>query len=103
LIDNDPLIIGEWIGDFNQEKTEGVESLLNTKLKWDDKDKLWFCISKKTILETSWGDFKKLWIEFLYCEDDCPIIINEKNPNCAIIFRPIGDIKIISSPSSVSI
>lgn len=84
-------IIGKWIEDFNQDRIENVGSILNESFFWKDDDIVWFCISKALIIETSWHKFKKKWINFIQCEDDCPIIINSNIKRCALIFSPIGD------------
>jgi|RhiMetdeSRZDD1v2_1073273.scaffolds.fasta_scaffold52333_2 DUF2947 family protein len=92
LVVTEQIIIGDWKEDFNANKVQDVQQLLNRSVTWNDEDIVLFCIRKNKILETNWSEFKRLWINFILCEDDCPILINHQIKGCAILFRPIGDI-----------
>lgn len=83
--------LGRWLEAYNDENSSIVENKLNEVIPWENESIVWFCISKALIIETSWKEFKKLWIHFLECEDDCPIIISKNKKGYAILFKPIGD------------
>ena len=88
----DQRLIGKWIDEYNLDRYELIFDLLNKSFpSWAEGDTVWFCINKITVIETSWLCFKKQWINFISCEDDCPILINTNKSLCAIIFRPVGD------------
>lgn len=96
LIKSSQTILGQWIKASNDNYIQEVAKLLNSATSWDDEDSIWFCISKYLIVETPWGVFKKTWITFLECEDDCPIILNRRSNGCALIFSSIGNVIKIS-------
>lgn len=83
--------LGDWLKEFNSSKNDNVKSALSSEVQWNDGDIIWYCISKFLVLESTWKTFKDNWINFLSCEDDCPIIINKNCCGTAILFRPIGD------------
>ena len=93
LITSKRSIIGEWMENYNASETKRIENLLNSEFPNLQNDSItWFCLNKNSIIESQWIDFKTLWINFLQCEDDCPILLNSSQLSCAIIFRPVGDI-----------
>ena len=83
-------VVGEWINDYNKDIAENVKGILDKVTVWSDNDKVWFCIRKTKVIETVWSEFKSYWMNFIECEDDSPILINESISNCAIIFRSMG-------------
>lgn len=98
LITSKRLVIGNWLEDFNRNRTENVRDILSNNLSWNKEDIVWFCISRALIIEAPWEKFRNHWICFLQCEDDCPILINRNSVGSALIFRPIGDILKIMIP-----
>jgi hypothetical protein len=92
IIKSNHVVIGQWLSDFNNNKGQDVEARLHASVSWNNNDRVWFCISKFLVIEAFWYDFKRLWMNFLECEDDCPILLNSKKANCAILFFPIGNI-----------
>jgi hypothetical protein len=92
LIIKNNINIGNWIEDYNNDIVENVQDIFNKKIDWADSDIVWYCISKCFILETSWFNFKKYWMSFIECEDDCPILLNESRFQQAVLFQPIGNI-----------
>ncbi len=84
--------LGRWQEDYNHDKWEKIKDILEAELDWKDEDKVWFMMSRVLVLESNWKTFKRFWINFLECDDDCPIVINERKPKSALIFRPIGDL-----------
>lgn len=95
LVTSKTINIGKWIESYNSEKPEKVINLLNKFVNWSNEDIVWFCINEDNIIETSWNVFKNAWIHFLYCENDCPILIAENKGKQAIVFRSIGDFLLI--------
>ncbi len=96
LVTGQQKIIGRWMEDFNANNSNDIQNILNNEIQWPDSSLIRFCISKDIIIESEWQSFKKNWINFIYCDDDCPIILNMSNSNIALIFRPIGDIVLAS-------
>jgi hypothetical protein len=92
IVKSNQVVIGQWLPDFNNNESQGVEARLNSSVAWNDSDIIWFCISRALIIEASWYDFKRLWMNFLECEDDCPILLNSKKVGCALLFFPMGSI-----------
>lgn len=97
VISSSRVSLGQWLDDFNAEKHERVKRLLEESISWTNKDIIWFCINRNVIIEAQWEEFKMSWINFLYCSDDCPIVINSSGSHCAVIFKPIGSIMKIGS------
>ena len=92
IIKSEQVIIGEWLSDFNKNRSQETKAKLDSSILWSDNNTVWFCISKALVIETSWYDFKRLWMNFLECEDDGPILLNSKEVNCALLFFSIGNI-----------
>lgn len=88
--------IGDWIEAYNEDDYETVSVLLESEIDWVANDILYFCMSKYFIIRTTWMDFKKGWINFLMCEDESPVLINENNPENVLVFNPIGSINKLS-------
>lgn len=84
--------LAHWQEDYNQDKWEKIQGVLDVELDWEDEDRVYFLISRLLVLESNWATFKRYWINFLECDDDCPIVINERRTESALIFRPIGDL-----------
>ena len=92
IIKSKNTVLGKWLEDFNKGDRESVKNVLDKKLYWENEDVVYYCISKYLIIESSWYEFKELWMSFLACEDDCPILINKMKPDLALIFNSLGDI-----------
>lgn len=91
LVTSNSMVLGNWIEDYNCDYSVNIHNLLCDSFEWNNKDVVWFCINIEIVIESSWLDFKKYWLSFLECEDDCPIVINSNNKKGALIFTPIGD------------
>jgi Protein of unknown function (DUF2947) len=100
IIKSQQNFITNWLTDFNNEFSDRIKEILGTKLLWNDEDIVWFCINKHTILESIWSEFKQKWINFLYCENDVPLILNKFDKTKILIVRPIGDIVFIKRPGA---
>lgn len=90
LVTSNSIVLGNWIDDYNCDYSVKVHNLLCDSFEWNNKDVVWFCINIEIVIESSWLDFKKYWLSFLECEDDCPIVINSNNKKGALIFTPLG-------------
>ncbi len=88
--------IGSWLEAYNDEDYEKVRVILESEIIWASDDILYFCMSKYFVIKTTWSDFKTGWINFLMCEDEGPVLINEVNPENVLVFNPIGNIKRVS-------
>jgi DUF2947 family protein len=95
--ENERRIIGEWMKSFNDENILPIETSLKRNINWQPQELVWFCVNKATVMETTWDTFTKKWISFLYCDDDCPIVINRRYLRECILFTPTGDIYFISA------
>lgn len=87
------LDIGSWIESYNEDDYSTVEFILESELTWDNDDTILFCMSRYFIIRSIWSEFKKGWINFLMCEDENPVLINECNQENILIFTPIGRIR----------
>lgn len=88
--------IGSWIDPYNEDDYETVRSILDSEIIWESTDILYFCMSKYFVIKTTWRDFKSGWINFLMCEDESPVLINDNNPENVLVFNPIGNINKVS-------
>jgi hypothetical protein len=95
LVTSKYIIAGEWIESFNTEEPKKVKDLLSKSVDWPKNERVFFCINKDNVIETVWEVFTTYWIKFLYCENDCPILIAENNKKEAIIFTAIGDFVVV--------
>ncbi len=102
LIKSEEYRIGEWVDDFNRRFSAGIRDTLAEAVAWADEDAVWFCANRSTIFECSWRNFRFNWINFLYCHDDAPIIVNAKYESCAIVFYN-NNIGLIDNRHSLSI
>ncbi|PJJ58737.1 DUF2947 family protein [Hymenobacter chitinivorans] len=90
LVSSKPKVIGDWLQAFNDSNNTGFEEVSDCSTTWSETDTIFFCISKHFVIQSTWQSFKKHWRYFIECDDDCPIVINSVNQNCAILFYPIG-------------
>jgi hypothetical protein len=92
VISSQQVFIGNWLRVLDTDEGKCVTNILNSEIVWDDDDIVWFCISKYRILESSWSVFKNYWRCYIYCDDDCPIVVNKRFIKCGVLFTPIGNI-----------
>lgn len=97
LISSKRIMVGEWMKDFNANESEYLSQKLDDVVNWDNSHIVFFCMKRENVIMTKWSQFKKLWIAFLYCEDDCPILISSVNTEYAFVFRPVGDVVLIDN------
>lgn len=87
--------IGEWIDDYNSERYKPVAKKLKKSVRWFDKSKVFFILSRTLVFCTSWKIFWSEWDQFLTIEDDAPIIMSESVCGQAIMFYSRGDIVLV--------
>lgn len=92
LVRSNRSTIAEWETDFKNKQIGKIMSALDARIDWDDNYTIYFCVHRSLVLSTNWGTFKRNWIAFLYCSDECPVIISESSPNQAIVLSPGGEI-----------
>ena len=89
--------VGVWIDAYNNDTNSIVSDLLRHSFSWSDNTKIWFCVNKHIIFESSWLSFLKYWDGFIAVEDDCPIVIAQTGKSRdALLFRSIGDMVKVS-------
>lgn len=85
--------LGRWEDAYNGDDNAVVEEILRGAIDWNDDDIVKFFVNIKTVFQTTWRDFLRLWDEFLAVDDDCPIVVPEGGSGKeAIIFTPMGEI-----------
>lgn len=87
--------IGNWLVPYNDDDYCSLEKLFDLKVHWNSNDLLFFVMSRYFIIRTTWCEFKKYSINFLMCEDESPILINQNDMQKVVVFNPIGSIKTI--------
>jgi len=84
--------LGTWIEAYNSDNNETVSDILKKEFSWSDDMKVWFCVSKEIVFETSWKIFLRHWDCFIAADEDCPILLGqEESTEQALYFRAIGD------------
>lgn len=96
LSDDNPIIfnsknIGDWKSYYNEDNISDLQSFLNSTTNWENDNTVFFCINKETIIKTNYSTFLNNIFNFLEVNDDCPILLNNENPEC-IYFAPLGNI-----------
>jgi hypothetical protein len=89
--------VENWLNSYNDESVKEVETML-LDIHWENKDSIYFCISKYLIIKAKWDEFKKYWRNFLCIDDDSPFLINLQNNDFLLVFTPLGKIKKIELP-----
>ncbi len=88
----------EWITSYNESDFLHICCLLEALVEWHKQDTVYFLISQSLVLETKWLELTTYWNLFLTVEDDCPIVINPKFSNEALLFTSIGEVyKLVDS------
>lgn len=59
---------GNWEEVWDSEQTALPELLLDT-LQWEDNTVVYYCNDQYSVIETTWGTFKRCWKNFLFMDD----------------------------------
>jgi hypothetical protein len=65
---------------------------ITQKIDWDNNTVIYFCCSRKLVIETTWLVFQECWKNFLFM-DDGPILIGKKRKE-ALQFLSNGNYKL---------
>jgi hypothetical protein len=90
LVNTNPTFSESWMEDFNNDIIYNIKTYFDKNINWDEKSLVYFCISKYFVLVATWSFFKKNWISFVECEDDCPLVFSDKSNEEVILFKPDG-------------
>lgn len=71
---------------------DALPEMILEHLTWQDNTTVYYCNSKKQVIETTWAVFKRCWKNFLMM-DDGPILIGKKRPE-AVQFLSNGTFKV---------
>ncbi|WP_068545726.1 DUF2947 family protein [Thalassotalea crassostreae] len=82
---------GEWQTRWESDDDSLPEEIMQA-IDWQDNTTVYYCNSRKQVIECNWGAFKRCWKNFLMM-DDGPILIGKKRPE-AIQFLQSGQFKI---------
>ena len=99
ILSNSSKSIGTWLESYNNDNYQKVVKMLDLELDWNEDDILFFFMSPRFVIKTTYQDFKNAWINFLMCEDDSPVLVNKNINKNALVFTPIGVIKKVASDS----
>jgi len=92
VVSHKSILIGNWMDSYGDDASL-VSIILKQAVTWDEKTIVKFFVKKDTVFECKWEDFLASWDDFISVEDDCPLVIPDKNSNHeAILFTPIGNI-----------
>jgi len=86
---------GKWESVWDSDDN-ALPELITEHIQWDNNTVVYFCISRKLIIESTWIVFKRCWKNFLFI-DDGPILIGKKRKE-AIQFSANGTFKIGVKP-----
>ena len=75
---------------------EQLPEVILEQLDWQDNTTVYYCNSRKQVIETTWAVFKRCWKNFLMM-DDGPILIAKKRSE-AVQFLSNGNFKIGRKP-----
>ena len=92
LVKSEKIILGDWLDSYNSGKFKNVSKLLNKKIKWLGKLKIYFIANSDNIFFTDWVTFLLNWDDFIAIEDDASIILNETLNREGLMFYSKGDI-----------
>ena len=67
---------GRWEERWDSEEPKLPDEIIN-HLDWQDNTTVYFALSRKIVIETSWAVFKRCWKNFLMM-DDGPFLIAKK-------------------------
>ena len=96
LIKGKQELITKWLDDFNSNNNDRMKLLLRNDINWQGSN-IWFCLSKKIIIESTWNMFTKYWDWFLLCDDEFPIVVNNSKLHQGLVFTPIGGLLLIDN------
>jgi len=82
---------GKWESIWESEVPELPQIILDN-IQWDPNTIVYYCISRKQVIETTWDIFKQCWKNFLFV-DDGTILIGKKRKE-VIQFTANGQYKV---------
>lgn len=85
----------EWEKLWENDEEHLPEEIL-AHLNWDNNTVIYFCNSRRDVIETSWSIFKKYWKNFLFMSDGS-ILIGKKRKE-AVQFLENGQAKLGNKP-----
>ncbi|MDF0532933.1 DUF2947 domain-containing protein [Shewanella sp. A32] len=80
-----------WQSQWDSEQPDLPEALAQF-IPWADDTRVYFCIEKYEVIETSWATFKQHWKCFLFC-DDGPLLISNQHRQ-AVWFSQDGNYRL---------
>ena len=86
---------GFWESRWDSEEPELPEEITE-HLAWENNTVVYFCLSRKVVIETTWAVFKRTWKNFLMM-DDGPLLVAKKRKEVAQ-FLPNGTFKLGLKP-----
>ncbi|WP_371373345.1 DUF2947 family protein [Thalassotalea aquiviva] len=87
---------GFWETTWEGDELDLPEPIL-AHLDWQDNTVVYFCLSRKLVIESNWGTFKRCWKNFLMM-DDGPFLVAKKRPQ-VVQFLSDGSYKIGNKPN----
>ena len=86
---------GKWesLWDSNEDR---LPELIDNHLDWDLNTVVYYCTTRNSVIETTWGVFQRCWKNFLFM-DDGPILLGKKRHQ-AVQFTSNGFFKIGLKP-----
>ena len=85
------LYSGKWETIWDSDDTE-LPELITEQLNWDNNTVVYYCCSRRYVIETTWQVFKRTWKNFLFM-DDGSILIGKKRAE-AVQFNSSGYFKV---------
>ncbi len=86
---------GKWEATWDSDEP-ALPELISNNLPWENNTVVYFCLSKKVVIETTWAVFKRCWKNFLMM-DDGPLLIAKKRKE-VVQFLSNGSFKVGSKP-----
>jgi len=75
---------GKWESTWDSDEKNLPETILDN-IQWDANTVVYYCITRKLIIETTWLNFKNHWKNFLFV-DDGTILIGKKRQEVVQFF-----------------
>ncbi|GLX80167.1 hypothetical protein tinsulaeT_35070 [Thalassotalea insulae] len=82
---------GKWQGIWENDE-QALPQAISTHLQWDDNTVVYYCLSRKQVIETNWNIFKTYWKNFLFLDDGSLLIGKKRNE--VVQFSANGQFKI---------